>query len=354
MTPLAPRLVPELSAFFILPSAFGKVVTCNLLPAPVLLAGARGLTMDSMNWIKSFWRGLTVKPDAPRIRVQQHAAHLQVGAVDIRFNNFTPRALQVLALARKEAVRLHHNFIGTEHVLLGMITLGDGTAVKVIKKMGLNLDTTRAEIEKAVPLGPDLAQIENIPYTPRVKKTLALAANQAKKLNQDYVGTEHLLLGLLQEGDGVAARVLMQLNVNLEQTRELILTELDPANKPAPASAPAADKPKTTPVTAGSMPPRPDKHPHYVLQQPAGDPIDTARRYDIYCTEAGRGTVVYRSARFKAMKHLFQRSPTDPQSGFVELEQSDGQTVFVSRSSIVRFCAPGATPGSESVPGQKV
>ncbi len=307
-----------------------------------------------MNWIKSFWKGLTEKPDAPRVTVQRYAARLHSGGADVRFNNFTPRALQVLSLARKEAIRLRHHFIGTEHVLLGLIALGQGTAVNVLEKMGVNLETVRAEIEKLVGIGPDQIRVENVPYTPRVTRTLALATKQAKMLNHDCVGTEHLLLGLLGEGDGVAARVLMHFNLNMEQTRKQILAELDLAHTSAPASAPAADKPKTSPVTAGSMPSRPDKHPHYVLQQPAGEPVDTARRYDIYCAAAGRGTVVYRHARFKAMKHLFQRSPSDPQSGFVELEQSDGQAVFVARSSIVRFCAPGATPGSENVAGPRV
>jgi len=307
-----------------------------------------------MNWIKSFWKGLTEKPDAPRIKVQQYAARLHVGPVELRFNNFTPRALQALALARQEALRLHHHFIGTEHVLLGIVALGDGTAVKVLKKLKINPDAIRAEIEKQLGTGPGQIASENVPYTPRVNKALALATKQAKALNQTCVGTEHLLLGLLAEGDGVAARVLMhRFDLNLEQTRKEILVELDPARASAPESAPAPDKPKTSPITAGSISPRPDKHPHYVLQQPAGEPIDTARRYDIYCTDAGGGTVVYRNARFKAIKHLFQRSPADPLSGFMELEQSDGQTVFIARSSILRFCAPGAVPGGESVPGPK-
>jgi Clp amino terminal domain, pathogenicity island component len=308
-----------------------------------------------MNWIKSFWKGLTEKPDGPRITVQRRASALPPGPVDDpAFSNFTPRALQVLALARREAIRLHHHFIGTEHVLLGLITLGDGTAVNVLKKMGIDLETARTEVEKQVGIG--LGQIvgENVPYTPRVKKALALAAKQARALNHTYVGTEHVLLGLLAEGDGVAARVLLNLNLNLEHTRDQILAELDPTGTSAPASVSAADKPATSPVTAGSMRPRPDKQPHYVLQQPAGEPVDTGKRFDIYCTDSGRGTAVYRNARFKSMKHLFQRSPTDPLSGFVELEQSDGQTVFVSRSSIVRFCAPGVTPGLETVPGPKV
>jgi ATP-dependent Clp protease ATP-binding subunit ClpC len=143
-------------------------------------------------------------------------------------NNFTPRAQQVLALARKEADRFNHNFVGTEHLLLGLIKLGQGVAVNVLQKMGLDLETVRMEVEKQVGTGPDQKMIGNIPYTPRVKKVLALASKEAKALNHTYVGTEHILLGLLREGDGVAARVLKNLDVDIEQTRQEILKELDP------------------------------------------------------------------------------------------------------------------------------
>jgi ATP-dependent Clp protease ATP-binding subunit ClpC len=147
---------------------------------------------------------------------------------DDAMNNFTPRAQQVLALARKEADRFNHNFVGTEHLLLGLIKLGQGVAVNVLQKMGLDLETVRMEVEKQVGTGPDQKMIGNIPYTPRVKKVLALAAKEAKALNHTYVGTEHILLGLLREGDGVAARVLKNLDVDIEQTRQEILKELDP------------------------------------------------------------------------------------------------------------------------------
>ncbi len=147
---------------------------------------------------------------------------------DEAMNNFTPRAQQVLALARKEADRFNHNFVGTEHLLLGLIKLGQGVAVNVLQKMGLDLETVRMEVEKQVGTGPDQKMIGNIPYTPRVKKVLALAQKEAKALNHTYVGTEHILLGLLREGDGVAARVLKNLDVDIELTRQEILKELDP------------------------------------------------------------------------------------------------------------------------------
>jgi ATP-dependent Clp protease ATP-binding subunit ClpC len=165
---------------------------------------------------------------------------------DEAMSNFTPRAQQVLALARKEADRFNHNFVGTEHLLLGLIKLGQGVAVNVLQKMGLDLETVRMEVEKQVGTGPDQKMIGNIPYTPRVKKVLALAAKEAKALNHTYVGTEHILLGLLREGDGVAARVLKNLDVDIEQTRQEILKELDPnfaAQEEAGGTAEVPEKP---------------------------------------------------------------------------------------------------------------
>ena len=143
-------------------------------------------------------------------------------------NNFTPRAQQVLALARKEADRFHHNYVGTEHLLLGLINLGQGVAVNVLQKMGLDLETVRNAVEKQVGSGPDTKPSGNIPYTPRVKKVLALSGKEAKALNHSYVGTEHILLGLLREGEGVAARVLKSLDVDIDRCRNEILAELDP------------------------------------------------------------------------------------------------------------------------------
>jgi ATP-dependent Clp protease ATP-binding subunit ClpC len=143
-------------------------------------------------------------------------------------NNFTPRAQQVLALSRKEAERFNHNYVGTEHLLLGLINLGQGVAVNVLQKMDLDLQTVRVAVEKQVGVGPESKPLGAIPYTPRVKKVLALSGKEAKLLNHSYVGTEHILLGLLREGEGVAARVLKSLNVDIERCRNEILSELDP------------------------------------------------------------------------------------------------------------------------------
>ncbi|MBU6399403.1 MAG: ATP-dependent Clp protease ATP-binding subunit [Verrucomicrobia bacterium] len=167
-------------------------------------------------------------------------------------SNFTPRAQQVLALARKEADRFNHNFLGTEHLLLGLIKLGQGVAVNVLQRLGLDLETVRLEVEKMVGTGPDQKVIGNIPYTPRVKKVLSLAAKEAKALTHTYVGTEHILLGLLREGDGVAAKVLKNLDVDIEQTRQEILKELDP-NYSAPEEPAGGEGAEKAPEKKGEI-----------------------------------------------------------------------------------------------------
>jgi hypothetical protein len=162
------------------------------------------------------------------VRLVGHSTHSQILPEPGPPPTFTPRAQQALALARKEADRLHHNFVGTEHLLLGLAALGQGVAVTVLQKLSLDLDELRKEVERTVGKGPEQKVIGNIPYTPRVKKVLALAAKEAKRLNHTYVGTEHLLLGILQESTGPAAQVLTAKGINIEATRKAILKELDP------------------------------------------------------------------------------------------------------------------------------
>ena len=152
-------------------------------------------------------------------------------------NNFTPRAQQVLTLASKEAKRFNHNYVGTEHLLLGLIKLGEGVAVNVLQKMGLDLEIVRKEVEKHVAPRPETKMIGNTPYTPRVKKVLALAGKEAQALHHSYVGTEHLLLGLLREGEGVAAQVLKSLEVDPARTRNEVLKALDPNFTPPESEA---------------------------------------------------------------------------------------------------------------------
>ena len=246
--------------------------------------------------------------------------------------NFTPRAQQVLTLARKEANRFNHNFVGTEHLLLGLIKLGQGVAVNVIQKMGLNLETVRTEVEKQVGTGPETKQLGNIPYTPRVKTVLALAQKEARALTHVYVGTEHILLGLLREGDGVAARVLKSLDVDIEACRQEILKELDP-NLPPTATEPS---PSETPPQAGSA-----KLPF--------ESVDTSKRYDVYCSERDQRMVVYRNALFKSRSRLLSTGQYDFRGEFLELEQSNGQTVYLSLFSVLRFCEHGTEMTGEII-----
>src|SRR5271163_3289479 len=152
-------------------------------------------------------------------------------------SDFTPRAQQVLVLARREAERFNHNYVGTEHLLLGLIKLGQGVAVNVLQRMGLDLEGVRIEVEKLVSPHPEAKMVGNMPYTPRVKKVLALAGKEALALHHSYVGTEQILLGLLREGEGVAARVLKSLEVDPARTRNEILKELDPNFAPPESEA---------------------------------------------------------------------------------------------------------------------
>ena len=135
-----------------------------------------------------------------------------------RFDRFTGRARKVLTLAQEEANRFQHNYIGTEHLLVGLISEGDGVAAKVLRRMGVNLYEVRRDVEAIIGRG-DRIVLGNIGLTPRAKKVIALAVDEARRLNHTSIGTEHLLLGLVREGEGIAAGVLASLGVELEQVR---------------------------------------------------------------------------------------------------------------------------------------
>ena len=144
------------------------------------------------------------------------------------FSNMTPRARRAIQLAKKEAENFNHPYVGTEHILLGIIALGEGVAVNVLDHLGVSLEAVRHEVEKAVGQGPGTKTVGNIPMTPRCKKVLQLAAAEAQALGHNYIGTEHLLLGLLREAEGVAAQVLSNLDVDLESAGVEVLKEVDP------------------------------------------------------------------------------------------------------------------------------
>lgn len=137
------------------------------------------------------------------------------------FGRFTERAQKVLALAQEEAVRLGHNNIGTEHILLGLVREGEGIAAKALGALNVKADQIQKEVEQLIGTGQQVSQ--TIHYTPRAKKVIELSMDEARKLGHSYVGTEHILLGLIREGEGVAARVLNNLGVSLNKARQQVL-----------------------------------------------------------------------------------------------------------------------------------
>ena len=148
------------------------------------------------------------------------------------FERLTDRARKVMALANQEAQRFNHEYIGTEHILLGLVKEGSGVGANVLKALEIDLRKVRLEVEKLVKSGPEMVTMGKLPQTPRAKKVLEYAIEEARHLNHNYVGTEHLLLGLLREQDGVAAQVLMNLGVKLEEGREEVLNLLGAGIEP--------------------------------------------------------------------------------------------------------------------------
>jgi ATP-dependent Clp protease ATP-binding subunit ClpC len=142
------------------------------------------------------------------------------------YERFTDRARMVMKLASQEAQRFNHEYVGTEHVLLGLIKEGSGVAANVLKNLELDLRTIRLEVEKLVQSGPDMVTKGKLSQTPRTKKVIEYAMDESRTLNHNYVGTEHILLGLLREQEGVGAQVLMNLGLKLELVREEVLNLL--------------------------------------------------------------------------------------------------------------------------------
>ncbi len=168
--------------------------------------------------------------------------------------NFTPRAKQTLLLAQREAERLNHDCIGTEHLLLGVLALNEGVAVEALKSIGLNLDQLRFEVEKVCGAGGPTKKAGNLPITSRLKQILLLAVTEANAMNYNFVGTEHLLLALLRDGESEASRVLANLNVDLEQVRRQVLKALDHDYVPEPGEEPPPGAPMPPASGAGANP----------------------------------------------------------------------------------------------------
>ena len=163
------------------------------------------------------------------------------------FERFTDRARRVVVLAQEEARMLNHNYIGTEHILLGLIHEGEGVAAKALESLGISQEAVRQQVEEIIGQGQH-ASSGHIPFTPRAKKVLELSLREALQLGHDYIGTEHILLGLICEGEGVAAQVLVKLGADLNRVRQRVgqLLQGYQGKEPAAAGAPAASAPSTS------------------------------------------------------------------------------------------------------------
>ena len=166
------------------------------------------------------------------------------------FNRFTERARKVILLAKEEAKRFNHDYIGTEHILLGLIREGEGVAAAVLQKLGLSPEKIRLEVEKLVQSGPSTMVSGDIPFTPKAKKVIELAMDEARNLGHNYIGTEHLLLGLIREGEGIAAQVLVNLGLDLGKVRQEVMELLGSSSAPGYTVSPAPSKTKTPALDA--------------------------------------------------------------------------------------------------------
>lgn len=198
------------------------------------------------------------------------------------FDKFTNRAKQVIKLAKKEAQRLNHNYLGTEHILLGLMKLGQGIAVNVLRNLNLDYDAIRVEVERLVGFGPEIQVYGDPALTGKVKKVFEFANEEAASLNHNYVGTEHLLLALLRQTDGVAAQVLENLNANLKDVRKEVLKELETFNLQLPPIG-------AVPPNNQNTPPGAPKTPQDRAGTPPGaDKMPALRAYGHDLTEACR------------------------------------------------------------------
>jgi hypothetical protein len=168
------------------------------------------------------------------------------------FERFTDRARRVVVLAQEEARLLNHNYIGTEHILLGLIHEGEGVAAKALESLGISLEAVRAQVEEIIGQGQS-APTGHIPFTPRAKKVLELSLREALQLGHNYIGTEHILLGLIREGEGVAAQVLVKLGADQDRVRQQVIQLLSgyAGGSPPEQLAASLSRPPAAPVAAG-------------------------------------------------------------------------------------------------------
>src|SRR6202142_1112886 len=168
---------------------------------------------------------------------------------ELVFERFTDRARRVLVLAQEEARLLNHSFIGTEHILLGLIHEGEGVAAKALEQLGISLEAVREKVEETIGLS-GTAPTGSPPFTPRAKKVLELSLREALQLGHNYIGTEHMLLGLVREGEGVAAQVLVNLGADLSRVRQQVIQLLSGYNNPK-EGAPAGSGPSSDSESSG-------------------------------------------------------------------------------------------------------
>ena len=195
------------------------------------------------------------------------------------FDKFTNRAKQVIKLAKKEAQHLNHNYLGTEHILLGLLKLGQGIAVNVLRNINIDFETVRTEVERVVGFGPEIQVYGDPALTGKVKKVFEFANEEAKDLNHNYVGTEHLLLALLRQTDGVAVQILENLNINLKEVRKEVLKELETFNLQLPPMG-----------MTGSQSTQRDQHGGKTSGAPGSDKMPALRAYGHDLTEMCRET----------------------------------------------------------------
>ncbi|HEU5085375.1 MAG TPA: Clp protease N-terminal domain-containing protein, partial [Acidimicrobiales bacterium] len=167
------------------------------------------------------------------------------------FERFTDRARRVVVLAQEEARLLNHNYIGTEHILLGLIHEGEGVAAKALESLGISLEAVRSQVEEIIGQGGS-SPSGHIPFTPRAKKVLELSLREALQLGHNYIGTEHILLGLIREGEGVAAQVLVKLGADLSRVRQQVIQLLSGYQGSGGGSAGAGGSSEKAGAAAGS------------------------------------------------------------------------------------------------------
>ena len=208
------------------------------------------------------------------------------------FERFTDRARRVVVLAQEEARMLNHNYIGTEHILLGLIHEGEGVAAKALESLGISLEAVRQQVEEIIGQGQS-APTGHIPFTPRAKKVLELSLREALQLGHNYIGTEHILLGLIREGEGVAAQVLQKLGADLNRVRHEVIQLLRGYPQPEATMTKGEEQPEEGPYCPRCRAKLADKAAYRVIDVRAHEGEGTRAVTFAFCTGCGTwlGTV---------------------------------------------------------------